>query len=87
MLTEGATSTAPLPAAVRATALAPEPVDTSTQNPTAPLSPESAPDAAREASTGIAWPIAGGEWKVVQGYNTGTHTNRSGIAQYKYSLD
>ena len=38
-------------------------------------------------STGIAWPIAGGEWKVVQGYNTGTHTNRSGFAQYKYSLD
>jgi hypothetical protein len=24
---------------------------------------------------------------VVQGYNNGTHTNRSGFAQYKYSLD
>ncbi len=55
--------------------------------PPRPLSPESAPEAAREESTGIAWPIAGGEWKVVQGYNTGTHTNRSGFAQYKYSLD
>jgi murein DD-endopeptidase MepM/ murein hydrolase activator NlpD len=86
LLTEGAASTAPL-TAVPATALAPEPVETSTQNPTAPLSPESGPEAAREASTGIAWPIAGGEWKVVQGYNTGTHTNRSGFAQYKYSLD
>ena len=28
-----------------------------------------------------------GEWEVVQGYNTGTHTNRSDFAQYKYSLD
>jgi Bacterial SH3 domain len=44
-------------------------------------------EAARGESTGIAWPIAGGEWKVVQGYNNGTHTNRSDFAQYKYSLD
>jgi murein DD-endopeptidase MepM/ murein hydrolase activator NlpD len=87
LLTEGAASTTPLPAAVPATALVPEPVDTPTQNPTAPLSPKSSPEAARKESTGIAWPIAGGEWKVVQGYNTGTHTNRSGFAQYKYSLD
>ena len=48
---------------------------------------EPAPEAARGESTGIAWPMAGGEWKVVQGYNTGTHTNRSDFAQYKYSLD
>jgi len=46
-----------------------------------------ASDATRGESTGIAWPIAGGEWEVVQGYNTGTHTNRSDFAQYKYSLD
>jgi murein DD-endopeptidase MepM/ murein hydrolase activator NlpD len=39
------------------------------------------------ASTGIAWPMSGGEWEVVQGYNTGTHSNRSDFAQYKYSLD
>jgi hypothetical protein len=39
------------------------------------------------SSTGIAWPMTGGEWEVVQGYNTGTHSNRSGFAQYKYSLD
>jgi murein DD-endopeptidase MepM/ murein hydrolase activator NlpD len=38
-------------------------------------------------STGIIWPMSGGEWEVVQGYNNGTHTNRSGFAQYKYSLD
>jgi murein DD-endopeptidase MepM/ murein hydrolase activator NlpD len=48
---------------------------------------EPVPDAVRGESTGIAWPFAGGEWEVVQGYNTGTHTNRSDFAQYKYSLD
>jgi len=64
--------------------------DVSTPVPTAPppsTSPEPAPDAAAGESTGIAWPFAGGEWEVVQGYNTGTHTNRSDFAQYKYSLD
>ena len=54
-----------------------------------PESPAPAPaaEAASAESTGIAWPISGGEWEVVQGYNNGTHTNRSGFAQYKYSLD
>jgi uncharacterized protein YraI len=41
----------------------------------------------RGESTGIVWPMSGGEWEVVQGYNNGTHENRSGFAQYKYSLD
>ena len=49
--------------------------------------PDQAPDAARRGNTGIVWPVAGGEWEVVQGYNNGTHTNRSNFAQYKYSLD
>src|SRR5829696_2449309 len=48
---------------------------------------EPAAKRAKGESTGIAWPMAGGEWEVVQGYNTGTHTNRSDFAQYKYSLD
>jgi murein DD-endopeptidase MepM/ murein hydrolase activator NlpD len=52
-----------------------------------PAASEPAPEMTRDESTGIVWPFAGGEWKVVQGYNTGTHTNRSGFAQYKYSLD
>src|SRR5215212_9638053 len=43
LLTEGAASTTRLPAAVPATALVPEPVDTPTKNPTAPLSPKSSP--------------------------------------------
>jgi murein DD-endopeptidase MepM/ murein hydrolase activator NlpD len=50
-------------------------------------SSESVPEAASAESTGIAWPFTGSEWEVVQGYNTGTHTNRSDFAQYKYSLD
>ena len=37
--------------------------------------------------TGIAWPFSGGTWQVIQGYNNGTHTNRSAFAQYQYSLD
>jgi murein DD-endopeptidase MepM/ murein hydrolase activator NlpD len=52
-----------------------------------PAAPAAAPEAARGASTNIGWPMAGGEWEVVQGYNNGTHTNRSSFAQYKYSLD
>jgi murein DD-endopeptidase MepM/ murein hydrolase activator NlpD len=62
----------------------PTPVPTTAPLPT---SPEPDLEAGRDESTGIAWPMAGGEWKVVQGYNTGTHTNRSDFAQYKYSLD
>jgi uncharacterized protein YraI len=58
------------------------PVATATPQPVAP-----APEAASSVSTGIAWPFSGGEWEVVQGYNTGTHTNRSAFAQYMYSLD
>ncbi|MCA9876863.1 MAG: SH3 domain-containing protein [Thermomicrobiales bacterium] len=49
--------------------------------------PAPPPVMASETSTGIIWPMSGGEWKVVQGYNNGTHTNRSGFATYKYSLD
>jgi len=37
--------------------------------------------------TGIIWPFNGGPWSVIQGYNVGTHTNRSAFAQYAYSLD
>ena len=46
-----------------------------------------APEVPDRAGTGIAWPFAGGTWQVIQGYNTGTHTNRSAFAQYQYALD
>ena len=49
--------------------------------------PAEAERRARGEGTGIVWPVAGGEWEVVQGYNNGTHTNRSDFAQYAYSLD
>ncbi|HEU5433454.1 MAG TPA: SH3 domain-containing protein, partial [Thermomicrobiales bacterium] len=66
-------SSPPLPAAASATATAaPAPAATK---------------AATDESTGIVWPVTGGAWEVVQGYNNGTHTNRSAFAQYKYSLD
>ncbi|MFM9108555.1 MAG: SH3 domain-containing protein [Chloroflexota bacterium] len=40
----------------------------------------------RLAST-IAFPFRGGTWQVIQGYNGGTHTNRSEFARYKYAID
>ncbi len=49
--------------------------------------PAPPPAIASETTTGISWPMSGGEWEVVQGYNNGTHTNRSGFATYKYSID
>ncbi len=35
----------------------------------------------------ISWPFSGGAWEVIQGYNNGTHQNRSSFANYQYSLD
>jgi hypothetical protein len=35
----------------------------------------------------ISWPFQGGAWEVIQGYNNGTHQNRSSFANYHYSLD
>jgi len=37
--------------------------------------------------SGLIWPVSGGEWSIIQGYNGGTHQNRSGTAQYYYALD
>ena len=72
------------------TSIAPASGDVSAPIPTTATAPEfpgPAPAVATSESTGIAWPFSGGEWEVVQGYNNGTHTNRSGFAQYKFSLD
>ena len=82
---DGAVAAQPAAAEANApTGDVPTPIPTTTP-PAATRDPEAKAD--RGESTGIAWPIAGSEWKVVQGYNTGTHTNRSDFAQYKYSLD
>lgn len=39
------------------------------------------------SSSTIVFPFAGGSWEVIQGYNGGTHQNRSAFAQYYYSMD
>lgn len=49
-----------------------------------------APDAASAAPQAgglISWPFRGGTWEVIQGYNNGTHQNRSSFANYQYALD
>ncbi len=48
-----------------------------------------APDAATVPQAGglISWPFRGGTWEVIQGYNNGTHQNRSSFANYQYALD
>src|SRR5690606_36987314 len=35
----------------------------------------------------LVWPVSGGTWEIIQGYNGGTHNNRSATAQYYYALD
>ena len=47
----------------------------------------SVPSGTSSPSSGIAWPMSGGSWTVIQGYNNGTHTNRGPQADYRYSLD
>jgi uncharacterized protein YgiM (DUF1202 family) len=35
----------------------------------------------------IVWPVSGGAWEVLQGYNGSSHQNESSFWQYLYSLD
>ncbi|MGD9712836.1 MAG: SH3 domain-containing protein, partial [Thermomicrobiales bacterium] len=35
----------------------------------------------------LVWPVKGGTWSIIQGYNGGTHQNRGSGADYYYSLD
>lgn len=55
----------------------------------APAAAPTAPEAAATTRAGslISWPFRGGTWEVIQGYNNGTHQNRSSFANYQYSLD
>ena len=52
-------------------------------------SPAARPDAEQEAAgfSGVAWPVSGGTWEVLQGYNGSSHQNQDGLWQYYYSLD
>jgi uncharacterized protein YgiM (DUF1202 family) len=50
--------------------------------------PGEAPDPGSGNTGGlIVWPVKGGTWEIIQGYNGGTHQNRSETASYLYSLD
>lgn len=42
---------------------------------------------AERGSGGIIWPVSGGLWYVMQGYNGSSHQNQDGLWQYYYSLD
>jgi uncharacterized protein YraI len=50
-------------------------------------SPPSQESAEATPSDLIEWPIRGGTWSVLQGYNGSSHQNRIDLWQYKYSLD
>jgi hypothetical protein len=47
--------------------------------------PDPAP--APGVGSGLIWPVSGGTWTIIQGYNGGSHQNRSSTAQYYYALD
>lgn len=51
--------------------------------------PTEVPTEAAAPATGsmISWPVAGGEWEILQGYNGSSHQNNSDLWQYRDSLD
>lgn len=64
----------------------PEPTAVPTQEPTPTEEPTQEP--APPAPTGsIIWPVSGGEWEILQGYNGSSHQNNSDLWQYQDSLD
>ncbi len=50
-------------------------------------SPGPTPTATVPAGGAIVWPVSGGAWEVIQGYNGSSHQNNSSTWQYLYSLD
>ena len=61
-----------------------EPTAVPTQEPTAAPTEEPAP----ATGTGsIVWPVSGGSWEILQGYNGSSHQNNSDLWQYQDSLD
>lgn len=61
-----------------------EPAETPVPAPTeAPQTPEPEP----APSSDIVWPVSGGEWRILQGYNGSSHQNNSDLWQYRDSLD
>lgn len=75
----------------------PEPVDPTVPEP-APTEPPAAPEpepqptqepvvTQPEPGSSIVWPVSGGEWQILQGYNGSSHQNNSSLWQYRDSLD
>lgn len=51
------------------------------------LAAPAAPSVAPSGGGGLVWPVSGGTWEVMQGYNGSSHQNSSSAWQYYYSLD
>lgn len=51
------------------------------------VAPEAASAAAPGGGGGLIWPVVGGTWEIMQGYNGSSHQNNSGAWQYYYSFD
>lgn len=78
---------APVDPTVPEPSVTPEPTPLPTEVPVTP-EPTVAPEEEPAAPTGsIIWPVSGGEWRVLQGYNGSSHQNNSGLWQYGDSLD
>lgn len=75
--TEPAVTPAPEPEQTE-DAVTPEPEPGPTEDPVAP---------APEPTGSIVWPVSGGEWSILQGYNGSSHQNNSDLWQYRDSLD
>lgn len=77
----------PVDPTVPETPVTPEPTPIPTESPVTPA-PTAAPEEEPAAPTGsIIWPVSGGEWRVLQGYNGSSHQNNSSLWQYGDSLD
>lgn len=72
----------------------PQPAAPAPDAPEEPVTPEPEPvpteASAQEpapANGTISWPVSGGEWEILQGYNGSSHQNNSDLWQYRDSLD
>ncbi len=69
----------------RAPAPADAPPPASSDAPATSAPADSATEPAR--FSGLAWPVRGGSWSILQGYSGTSHVNSDANWQYKYSLD
>lgn len=80
---ETPTEPAPQPTAVPTEA--PQETPAPTAVPTQP--PAETPAPAPSGSGLISWPVSGGEWSILQGYNGSSHQNNGSLWQYRDSID